>query len=131
MHFSISAANQLISHLLQKETFKSMRKGFMTMNLKNTMKLKKNSEQHIRMSSIKQKHLSSLETTISLATFSNLPCLISSNHWRACSTGPWRKGRSLLFGKLLELILFSKKEIKMPKRIIGQYLSFQSFQEPL
>ena len=54
-------------------------------------------------------------------------CLVSSNHWRAFLKSPWRKGSSLLFGKLLELFLFSK-EIKMPKKIIGQYLSFQSFQ---
>ena len=96
-----------------------------------TMKFTKISEQHIRDAIDKTKNLRALETTTPPVTSLSLPCLISSNHWRACLTSPWRKGSSLLFGKLLELFLFSKKKIKMPKKIIGQYLSFQSFQGSL
>ena len=101
-----------------------------------TLKFTKIFKQHIRDVIDKAKTSKgfgndNLETTISPVTFLNLLCLISSKHWRACLASPWRKGSSLLFGKLLELFLLSEKEIKMPKKIVGQHLSFQSFQGPL
>jgi len=40
---------------------------------------------------------------------------------------PCRKGSPLLLGKLAESVLFSQKEIELPKGIADQQLSFHSF----
>jgi len=47
-----------------------------------TMKFAKFTKQHIRDGTNKTKTSKDLETTLSPVTFSNLPCLISSSHWR-------------------------------------------------
>ena len=78
--------------------------------------------------SLKQKHLRALETTISPVTFSYLPCRISSNHWRACFNKFLEKREFPALWKTARFFPIFKKEIKVPKKIIGQNLSFQSFQ---
>ena len=95
------------------------------------MKFTKISEQHIRDAIDKTKTSKGFGNDNISSYFLNLalPYIIKS---LACMFNKsLEKRSSLLFGKLLELFLFSKKEIKMPKKIIGQYLSFQSFQGSL
>ena len=97
-----------------------------------SMKFIKASEQHIRHSIERTKTSKGFGNDNISSYFLRLALLyIIKSFAYMFLASPWRKGSFLLFGKLLELYLFSKKEIKLPKNIICQFLSFLSFQRSL